>query len=133
MQLVAGQKPVLTVGDLPRVVAEAVSCHPAIVYVGHKEVVKIVRGHSEGVGVEQLQCLTFAVRDAEYRLDAMRRNALSLYYRSPIDEEFYVIGLKHACGRREVWVSTFYRTSEDKQRSQRERSTLLRPQKPFHR
>jgi hypothetical protein len=87
--------------------------------------VKIVTEHPDGVRVEQLQCLTFAVRDAEYRRDAQRRNALSLYYRNPVDGEFYVIGLKHASGRREVWVSTMYRTSEKNQRCQRERAELL--------
>lgn len=127
MQLVMGQKQALTVGDLPRIVATAVGCHPAVVYLGHREVAKIVRGHGDGIGVEQLQCLTFAIKDAEYRLDAMRRNALSLYYHNPVDNEFYVIGLKHACSRSEVWVSTFFRTSETKQRSQRERAELLRP------
>lgn len=129
MQLVAGQKQVLTVGDLPRSVAAAVGCHPAVVYLGHREVLKIVRAHGDGVGVEQLQCLTFAVSDAEYRLDSMRKNALSLYYQNPIDKEFYVVGLKHASGRREVWVSTFFRTSENKQRAQRQRAELLRAQK----
>ncbi len=60
IQLVCGQKSSLPVGDLPQDVAKYLGCHPGIVYLGHKEVLKIVRKHPE-IRVEELQCLPFAI------------------------------------------------------------------------
>ena len=60
IQLVCGQKSSLPVGDLPQDVAKYLGCHPGIVYLGHKEVLKIVRKHRE-IRVEELQCLPFAI------------------------------------------------------------------------
>jgi hypothetical protein len=60
MQLVSGQKSSLPVGDLPQDVAKYLGCHHGIVYLGHKEVLKIVRKHPE-IHVEELQCLPFAI------------------------------------------------------------------------
>ena len=60
IQLVSGQKSSLPVGDLPQDVAKYLGCHLGLVYLGHKEVLKIVRKHPE-IRVEELQCLPFAI------------------------------------------------------------------------
>ncbi|MGO9238851.1 MAG: hypothetical protein ACLP4V_33875 [Methylocella sp.] len=60
MQLVSGQKSSLPVGDLPEDVAKYLGCYPGIVYLGHKEVLKIIRKHPE-IRVEERQCLPFAI------------------------------------------------------------------------
>jgi hypothetical protein len=128
MQLVAGQRQSLQVGDLPRVVAERLECHPAVVYLGHREVIKIVRLHGSTIKVEELQSLPYMVRDAEYRVDPMRRVCASLYFHDQEKACLYVIGLKPACRGGEIWISTFYRSSVEKQVSQRSRGELVRRQ-----
>src|SRR5580700_5202100 len=71
MQLVSRQRTSLQVGDLPRIVATYLQCHPAIVYLGHEEILKIVHKHPE-IRVEELQCLPFAISKGEYREDRQR-------------------------------------------------------------
>jgi len=128
MQLVAGQRKSLQVGDVPFLIAQRLNCHPAIVYLGHKEVLKIVGKHGEGIRVEQLQTIWLAIRDGEYRSDPNRTNkAISVYYREPVSSELYVVGLKRVSGC-ELWVSTFYRSGDKKQANQRSRGELLRGQ-----
>jgi hypothetical protein len=108
MQLVSGQKSSLQVGDLPRIVAEYLGCHPAIVYLGHNEVIKIVRKHS-AIRVEELQCLPFAIAKGEYREDQARGKCVTVFYNEPSKNKLYIIGLKSACRGGEVWVQSFYR------------------------
>jgi hypothetical protein len=126
MQLVSGQKRSLPVGDLPIIVANYMNCHPAIVYLGHKEVIKIVGKHGEKIRVEQLQCLPFAIKNGEYRADHARNRTVSIYYRNPFDKELYVIGIKAASKGGEVWICTFYKSSERNVKNQRERGNMLR-------
>jgi hypothetical protein len=126
MQLVAGQRSSVQVGELPRAVAKHLKCEPGVVYLGHKEVVKIVRKHGTTVRVEQLQCLPFAIHDGEYRADPARNGPLTIYYRDGYDDHLYVIGLKSACKGGEVWIRTLFLCSEDNVRNQRERAMLLR-------
>jgi hypothetical protein len=128
MQLVRGQKQSLPVGDLPRVIADRLHCNPGIVYLGHREVIKIVGNHGEKIRVEQLQCLPFAIKDGEYRADPARGGSISIYYRNPFDNELYVIGIKPASKRGEVWVCTLYQSSDRNTKNQRSRGTLLRAQ-----
>jgi hypothetical protein len=104
MQLVSGQKPSLQVGDLPRVVAEHLGCHPAIVYLGHEEVLKIVRKHPK-IRVEELQCLPFAIAKGEYREDPERGKCVTVFYNEPTKNKLYLIGLKSACAGGEVGFS----------------------------
>jgi len=90
MQLVSGQKSSLQVGDLPRTVASYLRCRPAIVYLGHEEVLKIVHKHSE-IRVEELQCLPFAIAKGEYREDRQRGRCVTIFYKSPINNKLYII------------------------------------------
>jgi hypothetical protein len=124
MQLVAGQKPSLQVGDLPRPVAEYLRCHPAIVYLGHSEVLKIVRKHRE-IRVEELQCLPYAIANGEYRDDPQRGQCVTVYYNESTRNKLYIVGLKSACRGGEVWVQTFHRTTPDKAKNKQQNSTLL--------
>src|SRR5262245_8522458 len=110
MQLVAGQKTSLPVGDLPHDVAKYLKCHPAIAYLGHKEVTKIVRKHGD-VRIEQLQSLPYAIKDGEYRDDPGRGNCVTIYWENPTDRALYLIGLKSASIGGEVWVQTFHKTT----------------------
>jgi hypothetical protein len=126
MQLVAGRKQSLPVGDLPRGIANYMNCHPGIVYLGHREVIKIVGKHGEKIRVEQLQCLPFAIKDGEYRADPARGGSVSIYYRNPFDNELYVIGIKAAAKGGEVWICTLYQGSERNAENQRKRGTMLR-------
>jgi hypothetical protein len=88
IQLVSGQKSSLPVGDLPRDVAKYLGCHLGIVYLGHKEVLKIVRKHPE-IRVEELQCLPFAIALGEYREDAHRECCVTIFYNEPIKNTLY--------------------------------------------
>jgi hypothetical protein len=124
MQLVSGQRTSLQVGDLPRPVAAYLGCHPAIVYLGHSEVLKIVRKHSE-IRVEELQCLPYAIADGEYRDDAQRGRCVTVFYNEPRKNKLYIIGLKAACRGCEVWVQSFYRTTPDKAKNKRQNNSFL--------
>jgi hypothetical protein len=65
MQLAMGQKPALQVGDLPRIVAEYLGCHPAIVFLGHRELMKIGGKHGE-IKHAELQQLPFMIAKGAY-------------------------------------------------------------------
>ena len=124
MQLVSGQKSSLPVGDLPQDVAKYLGCHPGIVYLAHKEVLKIVRKHPE-IHVEELQCLPFAIALGEYREDAHRECCVTIFYNEPIKNTLYIIGVKSACSDGEAWVQSFYRTTPDKSKNKRQHNKLL--------
>lgn len=125
MQLVAGKTPALQVGDLPRPVAEFLGCHPAIVWLGHREVQKIVRKHGDSINVPHLQSLPFAIKDGSYYSDPSRTNCVTIYHRFSHDELQYVIGLKPADRGCEVWVQTFYRIDDTKADKRKAKATLL--------
>src|SRR5208337_5479177 len=95
IQLVCGQKSSLPVGDLPQDVAKYLGCYPGIVYLGHKEVLKIVRKHPE-IRVEELQCLPFAIALGEYREDAHRERCVTIFYKEPIKNTPYTTRVKSA-------------------------------------
>jgi len=128
MQLVAGKLPALQVGDLPRPVAEHLGCHPAIVWLGHNEVQKIVMKHGDCINVPQLQCLPFAIRDGAYYFEPNRLKSVTVFHRFANDDLQYVIGLKPADRGSEVWVQTFFRIDDTKANKRMAKSTLL-----FHR
>ena len=124
IQLVCGQKSSLPVGDLPQDVAKYLGCYPGIVYLGHKEVLKIVRKHPE-IRVEELQCLPFAIALGEYREDSHRERCVTIFYKEPIKNTLYTIGVKSACSDGEAWVQSFYRTTPDKSKNKRQHNKLL--------
>jgi hypothetical protein len=125
MQLVSGQKSSLPVGDLPRAVAKHLGCHPAIVYLGHKEVLKIVRKHPE-ISVEELQCLPFAIAQGEYHEDTCRAQCVTIFYNEPTKSKLYIIGVKSACSGGEAWIQSFYRTTPDKSKNKRQHKLLCK-------
>ncbi len=119
MQLASGQKTSLQVGDLPRPVATYLRCHPAIVFLGHKEMLKISKKHTEITSLEFLQ-LPFLIKDGHYYEDEKRRNCVTIYHKLPDDPRLYIAGLKavdHGC---EVWVQTFYRIDDSSRRNPHE-------------
>ena len=124
IQLVCGQKSSLPVGDLPQDVAKYLGCHPGIVYLGHKEVLTIVRKHPE-IHVEELQCLPFAIALGEYREGAHRECCVTIFYNEPIKNTLYIIGVKSACSDGGAWVQSFYRTTPDKSKNKRQHNKLL--------
>jgi hypothetical protein len=127
MQLALGQRQALTVGDLPRTVAEYLRCHPAIVYLGHRELKKIFDKHGE-IAVAQFQQLPFAISKGKYLYDAKRRQSVTILYKSPDDNLIYLAGLKATDSGREVWVSTYHRISELKAlKREQEHGVLLAP------
>jgi hypothetical protein len=124
MQLVSRQRTSLQVGDLPRIVATYLQCHPAIVYLGHEEILKIVHKHPE-IRVEELQCLPFAISKGEYREDRQRGRCVTIFYKSSINNKLYIIGLKSTYDGGEVWIQSFYRTTQSKAQNKRQGRKLI--------
>jgi len=113
LHLARGYKPALQVGDLPRGIAVFLKCHPAIVFLGTKEVHKIVRKHPE-IKLDELQCLHIAIKEGEYYFDKSRSNCVTIFYTPRDKRDIYLIALKATQGGYEVWVQTFHRISPSK-------------------
>ena len=124
MQLALGQITSLTVGDLPRPVAEYLKCHPAIVFIGNKEFFKIRKRHPN-IEVAEFQHLTLAVRNGLYLTDSSRPNCVTLIYRNPDNGKLYQVGLKSALQGGEVWVATYHRTNPGNAKQRMNQSDVL--------
>ena len=124
MQLAQGTLPALQVGDLPRPVAEHFKCHPAIIWLGTKELAKIVSKHSD-IRLEQLQSLPYMIRDGTHYLEAIHPNSVPIFYRSAAEARWYIIGVKPASRGSEVWVQTFFYISDKKAARRLARASLL--------
>ncbi len=124
MQLAYGQKTELQVGDLPRDVAEYLESHPAIVFLGHHELLKIRTSHLE-IEVKEFQTLPMMIKDGRYIKDNKRANCVTLFYESIDTHKFYTAGLKATDSGGEVWVQTFHRTTANKARKREKRHGYL--------
>lgn len=124
MQLGRGQKPALQVGDLPRPVAEYLNCHPAIVFLGHRELLKIGGKHKE-IGAAEFQQLPFLIKCGRYYEDARRPRCVTVFYELPSDGKLYVAGLKAAARGCEVWIQTFHRIDDYRARAKIEIAKLI--------
>jgi hypothetical protein len=113
MQLMAGRKPVLTIGNLPRSVAAYLKAHPAIVYLRRRELIKILEKHTE-IELDHLMHLTFAIEKGKYYSDPNRTNCVSSIYYNNDNEKAYVVGIKTALNGSEVWISTYHRSTRVK-------------------
>ncbi len=110
MQLANGQRGSLTIANLPEEVAKYLGCHPAIVFLGHDELLKISTKHPE-IAREELQSLPFMIKEGFYIKDNKRKNCVSVFYRMPYTQTLYTAGIKSAENGSEVWVATFYKTN----------------------
>jgi len=125
MQLFAGQKPSLQVGELPRPVAAHLRCSPGVVYLGHNEFRKIVGKHTE-VCVADVQLLHDAVRNGRYYSDEQgRSNCATIIHERGSEEMAFLVGLKVAEKGGEVWVSTYHRIGKRRLGRRLKRAKLL--------
>lgn len=128
MQLALGTKKSLQVGDLPEAVAQHMGCHPAIVFLGHRELIKITKKHQE-IEVTEFQYLSIAIREGCYRTDDQDRlHHVTVLYERPDNGVTYLIGLKAAEKGREVWIATYYPIS-GRRLTKKERKTTIIYQK----
>lgn len=108
MQLALGQRPNLTMGDLPRPVARIMNCHPAIVFLGHKEFQHIASSHKE-IQRAEFQLIPWLIRDGSYYFHAQYPKSITVFGQLMHDNKLYTLGLKAAGGGCEVWVQTMFR------------------------
>lgn len=125
MQLGLGLLKSVPVGDLPRVVAVHLGCHPAVVYLGYKELYKIAGKHTD-VAYREFQFLPYMISDGRYVSDPKRASAVTVFYRNPENGLLYTAGLKSAERGGEVWISTLHRTTDAKVDNRTERATIIR-------
>lgn len=81
MQVILGQRPVLTVADLPRPVADHLKAMPAIVFLRNRELEHILRDHTYITPFNLMQ-LPDAIRSGAYYEDPKRPNCVTCLYRS---------------------------------------------------
>ncbi|PVE25628.1 hypothetical protein DC522_04725 [Microvirga sp. KLBC 81] len=129
-ELVFGHRQYLTVGDLPRSVAEYLGCHPGIVFLRRREAQKIWIKHPEVSPLDLLQ-LPLVVTKGCYYADPKRRRCVTVLYQNPHKHRPYVLGLKSAAQGCEVWVSTFYQTTEREAQKMFGKWEVLRPAKKY--
>ncbi|WP_419953367.1 hypothetical protein [Methylobacterium sp.] len=123
LQLLAGQRAVLTIGAAPRPVAQLIDCIPGIVNLGSKEAKHIFESHDDMTG-EDLMLLTFAVEKGRYYKDPKRPESLSVVYHSCLTGKPYLLALKRV-GRGELWIATYHHTNEKKIKQRQGKWPLL--------
>ena len=114
LQLIAGQRKVLTIGNAPYATARAMNCFPGVVNLGWKEARHIFESHKDISG-EDLMLLTFAVEKGTYHKDPKRPDCVSVVYQSCVDSSLYLLALKRVSPG-ELWVSTYHHTNPKKVR-----------------
>lgn len=124
-QLITGKRHPLTVGDLPRRVAEHMGCHPAVVYLGRKELFHILETHQNDISLDHVQQFHLAIRDGRYVANPKTNRRVDLFYRATPDDRPYLIGIKSAERGGEVWIASAYRTNEQQERSRANRALVL--------
>lgn len=111
MQLALNKLPHLYVGELPRPIAKYLKSNPGLVYLGHREFLKISKKHDE-INREEFQSLHLAVKDGTYLTEPKRPNCVTAFWKDGEKSLLYLLGLKTAGDGGEVWVSTFHRTHQ---------------------
>jgi hypothetical protein len=111
MQVILGQRPVLTVGDLPRPVATYLKAHPAIVFLRHSELKHILSDHTY-IAPFDVMNLTFAIEKGAYFEDPKRKNAVTCIYRNADNDRYYTVGIKTASNGSETWIATYHRAKD---------------------
>jgi len=124
MKLAMNKRPSLFVGELPRPVASYLKCNPGVVYLGHREFLKIQNKHPE-IETEEFQSLHLIVKDGMYLPDLKRPSCVTIFWKDPEIPLPYLVGLKAADAGGEVWVSTFHRTNQTQIDSRCRRDGIL--------
>lgn len=100
-------------GDLPCPVAALWNCHPAVVYLGHKEFHHIASRHVE-MKREEFQLIPSLITTGAYYAHEDFPKSLTIFGELMHDGKLYTLGLKSANGGGEVWVQTMFRTGVKK-------------------
>lgn len=111
MQVILGQRPVLTVGDLPRAVASHLNASPGIVFLRHIELKHILKDHTY-IAPFDVMHLTFAIESGAYFEDPKRKNAVTCLYRNADNDRYYTVGIKTASNGSETWIATYHRAKD---------------------
>lgn len=111
MQVILGQRPVLTVGNLPRPVADHLKAHPGIVFLRHIELKHILSDHTYILPYDVMH-LTFAIESGAYYEDPKRKNAVTCLYHNQDSGRFYTVGIKTASNGSETWIATYHRAKD---------------------
>lgn len=128
LQLLAGQRSVLTIGCVPRAAAAVLELNPGVVYLGSKEARHIFESHNDIAG-EDLMLMTFAVEQGTYYKDPKRPDCVSVIYESCTSGKQLLLALKKV-GFGEMWVSTYHRTNPKKVRQRQGKwSVIFKPAK----
>lgn len=123
-QLCIGHRKVLTIGNVPRVVAETLNCIPGIVNLRHQEALHIFASHPNDMSIDDLMLLTFVVERGKYYRDPKRHDGMSVVYQSQENSKMYLLGLKRV-GPGELWISTYHRTNPTKVRQRQSKWPVL--------
>lgn len=107
MQLAMDQRDSLTVGDLPRPVAEHYGCHPAVVFLGSKVLKKIMAKHT-GIEASDVQLLAHMISHGAYYThhDPNRPHCMNVFCPRPETGKLFLVGLKAADSGHEVGGGT---------------------------
>jgi hypothetical protein len=131
MQLLAGQRQIMPVGQLPHDVAQHLNCHPAVVYLRREEALNISVKHRE-IQEYEIQFLPVLIEHGMYVWNKKRPKTVTAFYPEPLENKLFLAAMKVADSGSEVWVSTLYRTNPGYMNQVVRAHGILRPMTKLH-
>ena len=111
-QLASGQRHSVVLAEMPSKIAMAFGCHPGIIYMGARELTKLLAKHS--LSFAAVQNIPFGIKEGQWFLDDRRQDCAVLIYYSREDRELYYASIKKVGPGNELWLQTCHRTTRAK-------------------
>jgi hypothetical protein len=126
LRVLLGSQDHIVLGNLPHYVASFFSSNTVEVWLGKKGLLHIGERHAD-VGVDDLLLLPLAIKNGLLIRENDRRKEITICFQHPSNEKRrYIAVLKFACGKRELWVSTFHRAKARQTQRKLKRGHVIR-------
>jgi hypothetical protein len=126
LSLLLGSAKHVVLGNLPHYAASFYGANTIEVWLGRKGLMHIVERHPD-IDVDDLLLLPLAIRNGLLIREHDRKRELTICLQHPtIESRRYIAVLKFACGKRELWVSTFHRAKARQTKRKLKRGHVIR-------
>lgn len=126
LRVLLGSQDHIVLGNLPHYVASFYGANTIEVWLGRKGLLHIGERHPD-IGLDDLLLLPLAIKNGLLIREDDRQKELTICFQHPTNEKRrYIAVLKFACGKRELWVSTFHRAKVRQTKRKLRRGRVIR-------
>jgi hypothetical protein len=126
LRVLLGSQRYIALGNVPHHVASFYNANTIEVWLGKTGLQHIGERHPD-IGVDDLLLLPLAIRNGLLIREIDREKELTVCFQHPTNEKLrYIAVLKFACGKHELWISTFHRAKARQTKRKLRRGRVIR-------